>query len=59
MSPASAQNSIRMRLANIPPIMPTRAVNSLVADPAVCMPDTTATIDTRLASTIASTVYQA
>ena len=59
MRPASAQNSIRMRFMNMPPIMPTRAVNSLVADPAVCMPETTATIETRFASTMATTVYQA
>ena len=44
---------------NMPPIMPMRAENSLVADPAVCMPETTAMIDTRFARTIASTVYQA
>ncbi len=47
------------RLKNMPPIIPTRAVVSFLAEPAVCMPVATAMMETRLARTMARIVYQA
>ena len=47
------------RLKNMPPIMPTRAVISFLAEPAVCMPVATAMMETRLARAMARMVYQA
>jgi len=56
---AKAQNNMMTRLQNIPPSMPTRAVISSFAEPAVAIIGAAATIETKLASDMPTMVYQA